>query len=108
MSVVIDFTEDGQAQAMHRDGFDLGFLGGRSIERASEICFDEASQLWDVHALLPSKSTILLGGARRFGTYESARATEVAWFDSCRLQGVAPTSGEGQDILENLRAQMSS
>ena len=45
-SHVIDFTPEGMAQAMHNDKFDLSFLGRQSIERATEIVFDEDYQQW--------------------------------------------------------------
>ena len=46
--MVIDFTEDGQAQSLHRDELDLGFLGKKVIERATLIEFDVTSQTWQI------------------------------------------------------------
>lgn len=116
--MIITFTPNGEAQAMHRDELDLGFLGPREIERASEIKFNAATQRWEIQ--LPVKEDLLdLGGvvegvvtgyvcqsdfAKGFHTYDGARKIEVQWLDACRLEGVEPESYNGIAALKFLRS----
>lgn len=102
--MVVTFNEDGEVNAMHRDIFDLGFLGRQEITRASEILFDEAQQKWAVH--LPDGK----GGygrailaARGFALYNEARDFEVRWLEHCALRGVEPMSFEGIAIANTER-----
>lgn len=104
MAVVIDFFADGQAQAMHRDSFDLGFLGTKKVERASDIRFDDSSQLWDIHVTPTNRCSVLVASARGFDAYDAARRVEVTWFDACRIQSAIPLSEKGQSILQKIRA----
>jgi hypothetical protein len=105
---VIDFLPTGEVEAMHNDKFDLSFLGRQSIERATEIKFDQASQKW---AIWFPKSWPHIGGgyfqvgsATGFATYEGARAVEVEWLNSCRLLGFRPISKHGLTELEAIRS----
>jgi len=104
-SLVIDFSPEGTAQAMHRDAFPLGFLGKQTIERASEIVFDEDTQLWDIKLPFARYGGAFMThpGARDFHGYDEARRVEVAWLDGCRLAGVSPFSEEGSNILSEIR-----
>jgi hypothetical protein len=106
MPIVIDFAPDGAVEAMHRDEFDLGFLGAKSIARASEIEFNEETQLWDIWLIRPGKPRWLSQEARGFSAYDVARSVEVAWLDRCRAEGVEPTEGEGCEILHVLRTMV--
>lgn len=105
--MVIDFRPDGAVEAMHRDSFDLGFLGKQKIRRATDIRFDEAAQTWtiflaDCHADGPETFTIVEEG-RGFPTYDDARKMEVRWLEMCRLHGIHPRSQEGTALLTILR-----
>jgi hypothetical protein len=103
--MVIDFTADGGAEAMHRDGFDLGFLGKQKIERASDIRFDEDKQSWAIWLNTPN-GYILPDNASGFATYETARKTEVCWLEYCRLSisGNDPTSPLANAALQTIRS----
>lgn len=111
--MIIDFTPEGTVESLHNDSFDLGFLGAKTVTRATEIRFHEESQTWQIE--LPVMSVLEdLGGptapvctgfqlpfpeARGFATYEQARRIEVRWLDACRLQGFDPWSINGQGTL---------
>ena len=112
--MIIDFTPDGQVQAMHRDEFDLGFLGPKHVERASEIKFNDLPQRWEIQLpvygnMVGSEDHSLIGwqcpfdDAAGFYTYDGARKIEVLWFDKARLEGVDPGSTEGLVILKFIR-----
>lgn len=102
--MVLDFNSDGSAQSMHRDEFNLGFLGRQEIVRASEIKFDTATQRWNI--LVPCESTaefICTDEACGFAGYDEARQMEVKWLDGCRLVGISPLSEEGRSLLRIYR-----
>jgi hypothetical protein len=101
--MIIDFTPAGTAQAMHRDGFDLAFLGERSIKRASDIKFNEGTQLWDIWLIREEEQPCLVSEAKGFPAYDVARSFEVAWLDACRLKGLDSVSVEGREVLGTLR-----
>ena len=108
MSAVIDFSPDGQVQAMHRDGFDLGFLGERSITRASDIKFNETTQSWDIWLMAKGRNEWLSSNAQGFAGYDIARKVEVRWLDESRLEGVPPSSSRGCEILAQVRTSMGA
>lgn len=97
--MVITFDENGGASAMHRDQMDLGFLGKQQIKRASEILFNEVTQLWDIYlptALIhDSEGWVTDKNAQGFESYEQARSAEVAWLEMCAIDGVPPLSTVG-------------
>lgn len=111
---IIDFSPDGQVQAMHNDRFNLGFLGNQSIERASEIKFNETTQTWgiwlhrgDHHVnfrdLTPFNPPV--PGADGFTDYERARQVEVKWLNLCRRDNVSPVSDSGLKLLQQARGE---
>lgn len=110
--MVIDFTPDGGAEAMHRENIlDLGFLGKQEITRASDIRFDSEKQTWGIW---PSVDCLPEGEgfcspdgfvpppkyADGFTSYETARQVEIAWFERCRLRDWVPMSDDGQVCLQ--------
>lgn len=104
--MVIDFRADGQAQAMHRDGFPLAFLGKQTVRRASEIRFDEATQDWFVELLDDDGNALpVVDEARGFDTYDEGRKMEVRWLEMSRMHGLEPLSPEGITLLRVLRTQ---
>lgn len=93
--IVIDITQQGEAEALHMDEFDLFFLGKAKVTRASHIIFDVFSQSWFI--LLPDQEEpfdVLTG----FKKYGEARDFEVDWLQECRKQGINPLSKEGEQI----------
>lgn len=109
--IVIDISSSGQVKGMHRDEFNLGFLGAQRITRASDIRFDEKTQNWriwlandeiDFKVALPSTHTAmtftLVDEVGAFPTYNSARDFEVLWLNTCMRQDVAPLSDDGKKI----------
>ncbi len=99
--LIIDISPRGKTQALHMDDFDLGFLGKKKIKRASEIYFNEESQLWDIrlaHRPRPECEAVL-----GFTSYDIARMFEVAWLQGSRKLFVEPFSPAGVDIAERLR-----
>lgn len=107
-AIVIDFTPEGSAQAMHKDGFSLDFLGDRTITRASEIQFNEKTQLWDIWLYRVNGNPWLGANASNFSGYDTARKVEVKWLEDCRLEGVDPMSERGNDILAYARIDLKS
>lgn len=102
--MVVTFEPTGVVNAMHRDSFDLSFLGKQAITRASEIMFDADSQLWDVKLPVDGVYTLTTAHASGFPTYEAGRKFEVEWLEHCALRGVEPTSEAGTIIAGSLRA----
>ena len=72
--IVIDCKNDGTVSGMHFDEFDLGFLGKKTVRRASEIIHNPETDLWDI--LLPTQITPPSSG-RRFSLMELAPFTAV-------------------------------
>lgn len=108
-SMVIDFTSDGTAQAQHRDGFPLGFLGKQEIERASEIVFNDETQQWDIHVRIPGGGFALHSAAMSFAGYDIARKVETRWLDECRSQDITdPISGPGIRALLAVRKALEN
>ncbi len=108
--MVISFDQTGEVNAMHRDQFDLGFLGNQKIERASDIRFDEDSQLWDIWLLEGPGARLprITSAARGFNTYEQARDVEVAWLEGVALLGVEAISDRGIQLLRDIRLTLAS
>lgn len=111
--LVIEFAANGEVEAMHMDEFDLGFLGGKKVERATEIRFDEQSQTWGLFLPGGSLGESLVPEARQwlyvhhgagFSSYEVARQFEVAWLNICRAEGLNPHDQSAQHVLKILRS----
>lgn len=103
--MVISFDPAGPVNALHRDEFTLDFLGARTITRASDIRFDEQTQLWDVW--LPeapgSQNFFRVEEAAGFPSYNAAREFEVQWLDACLLAGVDAFEDLGRSIASQIR-----
>jgi len=87
MEHVISISPHGQVKAMHNDNFSMGFLGSQSINRASEIVWEEMSQSWSIRFVIDGE----LAGAQLvhsgFAGYDEARAFEVQVMnESMKLQ----------------------
>lgn len=112
--LVIDFLENGEAQAMHVDGFDLGFLGNKKVQRATEIKFDEDTQQWGLYlpieSQLPGDTQAFrpVAEAQGFPSYEVAREAEVLWLNVCRSKSVTPDSEYGLGVISHIRSAMAS
>jgi hypothetical protein len=114
--MVLTFDDEGGVEALHRDAFDLGFLGKQKIDRASDIRFNETAQLWDIY--LPATYGPMTASAENipkwetapeasgFATYDVARAAEVAWLEAAALAEVEPLSHAGRWIMHKIRAKM--
>ena len=98
--IVIDFANNGTVESMHFDEFPLGFLGKATVERASEIFFNEDTQLWDI--LLPGQEAPCVNAAG-FAGYDVARRFEVEWLQECRKARVPPTTEFGMVLCHELR-----
>lgn len=95
--LIIDITEKGQVQSLHMDEFDLGFLGDKKITRASNIVFNELTQMWNI--ILPKDES---PSVSFFECYEEAREFEIKWLQRCRKHGVSPYSLEGQELVRDI------
>lgn len=105
--LVIDFSESGEAQAMHMDEFDLGFLGDKVVERATEIKFDAATQTWGLY--LPAEGGwAAVETGMGFSSYEVARLHEVAWLNTCRALGIEPGGSRGLSMLTQVRNRVAT
>lgn len=98
--IVIDFTEDGKAEAMHFDEFPLKFLGKMQVTRASDILWDPEEEGWYIQ--LPN-TTLRMKEWSGFASYEEAREFEVEWLQLCRMKGYLPNSLIGWYISSALR-----
>lgn len=103
---VIDFFPTGAVESMYSDNFQLSFLGEQSIQRATEIAFDPKVQAWAIALPHVLHGYLVVDGGEEFSTYEGARQVEVAWFNACRIAGVAPDSPEGLVILSDTRESL--
>lgn len=105
--MVVNIDPTGTVRAMHRDEFNLGFLGKQEIKRASEIKFDEGNQLWDIYIPpkdgLPVEQWHTFIYIRGFSTYKKARDFEVLWLEHCALECIVPLSSCGMELAEKLR-----
>jgi hypothetical protein len=99
--MVINFNTDGSVYGLHFDEFDLGFLGKKSIKRASDLVFNEDTQLWDIH--LPEAFGPVCDGVSGFPSYKAARDFEVEWLQQCMLEKCAPDSEKGVEVAQSLR-----
>jgi len=106
---VINFAPDGSVDMMHTDKISLGHLGRQHIRRATEIAFNDDTQLWDIVYLDWSEETPRLchrDEANGFAGYEIARQVEVKWLTLARLEGVEPLSERGLAHLRQARTVM--
>lgn len=89
--MTISFSETGEVNALHRDEFNLAFLGSQEIDRASDIRFDAETQRWGIH--LRTKDGFVeqppphLAG---FLSYDTARQFEVRFLEQCRMLSIDP------------------
>jgi len=102
MDIIIDIPPNGKATALHFDEFPLTFLGEVAVTRATEITFDNRSQLWQV--ILPGQRAAY-PVCQGFLTYQQARHFEVDWLTHCQLAGVAPLSSPGEQLAQTRREQ---
>lgn len=95
--IVISVSPDGVVEGMHRDEFDLSFLGAQKIVRASDIRFQETSQRWRIWVnLQPERGQgkehyVWLVSTGEFDSYEEARDFEVLWLNECRMRDILPS-----------------
>jgi len=109
--MVIDITATGEAHAMHRDQFNLGFLGKQEITRASDIRFDDATQLWDCYLyggpVHDADAWYCAPEAKGFATYDLARKVEVEWLEQAALADVPPLSDKGITLLTHAKEKFN-
>lgn len=109
--IVIDISTEGVVKGMHRDEFNLGFLGRQKINRASEIKFNDRSQKWEIlvpveygpHMTPVTPEYELVAECGYFDSYNTAREFEVRWMNECRIAGVPPGEYAGRRIASLLR-----
>jgi hypothetical protein len=99
--IVIDIAPDGEATGMHFDQFDLGFLGDKDIQRASDIVWNKQSKWWEI--IVAGQTEPVGHAACGFASYEEAREFEVKWFQECRKRREHPHSAGGNRIAAGLR-----
>jgi hypothetical protein len=102
--IVFSIDETGVVEGLHRDEFPLDFLGRQKIERASDIRFNEATQLWDIWIPITKGMDLCLDAAAGFKRYDEARDFEVRWLNACRAANVDPVLEEAEEICKRLRA----
>lgn len=106
--MVIDVELDGTVHSMYRENvMQLDFLGKQSVRRASDLIFNDDTQMFDIHLAEGSAFLPPVPEARDFPTYEAARDMEVRWLEMARLHDVHPASREGRCLLSHLRAELS-
>lgn len=92
MEHVIVINPNGAVKSVHNDKFNLGFLGPQTIQRASDIRFDEDSQTWGIWfsiegQFVPPQQPSHSG----FDSYEAARVKEVEVMNEALKAGLEPT-----------------
>lgn len=99
--ILITVDADGATTSLYKDEFSIGFLGDMSISRASQIVFNEKTQLWDI--LLTGQETSFQA-ARGFQTYTEAVRFEVRFLQECakKYPKVDPLSPDGEAVAEEL------
>jgi hypothetical protein len=102
--IVIDINPTGKVEGMHFDQFDLGFLGDKRVERASEIMHNSTTQKWDI--VLPGMTLPVCDSVQGFDGYDTARNFEVSWLQACRKEAVHPNDPEGVHLASTLRDNM--
>lgn len=110
-ALVINFSTTGQVESLHKDQFDLGFLGHKHVQRATEIRFNAITQKWDIVLLSPTGVTqpehTMHAGQLGFSSYDQGRLVEVSWLNRCRLANVSPLgNGRALDCLQEARAEV--
>jgi len=110
-ALVISVTPDGAVESLHKDQFDLGFLGDKKVCRATEITFNDATQKWDIVLMsptgVPQPAHTMHTGQLGFSSYDQARKVEVSWLNRCRLASVNPLSnGESIVCLRDARNEV--
>ncbi len=104
--MVIDVEADGAVHSMYRENvLQLDFLGKQSVRRASDLIFNDDTQMFDIHLAEGSTFMPPVPEARDFPTYEAAREMEVRWLEMSRLHDVRPSSPEGRCLLAHLRSE---
>ena len=111
--IVIDISPLGRVAGMHRDEFNLKFLGKQTITRASEITHNPETQQWEIRvppdefasARIPSGAWPVIKSCGTFPSYNKARDFEVDWMNSCRIAGFKPGSQKGQRLAGLLRRE---
>lgn len=96
MEHVIVISPVGAVKAMHNDKFPLGFLGPQSIDRASDIRWDEQHQSWGIWFNVDGEFIAPTAVYAGFLTYEDARNFEVDVMNDCLKRGASPTEQESQ------------
>lgn len=104
--ILIDISNAGAMTGLHFEEFPLPPFGPAQIRRATDITFNETSQLWDINLLDPNEEKIPhhpnhLNG---FDSYEIARGHEVRFLQACRLQDIGTVSQAGDELGAQLRA----
>lgn len=92
MEHVIVISPEGAVKSMHNDRFSLGFLGNQTIERASDIRFDEATQKWGIWFHVKGQYVPpQLPSHYGFDSYETARDHEVRVMNESLKSDLCPT-----------------
>lgn len=86
----------GAVTAMHNDNFNLGFLGRMTIERASEIKWDEENQNWGIWFAVGGEFVEPSPEYGGFDSYNTARDFEVAVMNHCMAQDLSPVSPQAR------------
>ena len=92
MEHVIVINPNGAVKSVHNDKFNLGFLGPQTIQRASDIRFDEDSQTWGIWFKVRGDfHPPALPSHYGFDSYETARQVEVRIMNESMKTGSCPT-----------------
>ncbi len=111
--LVVDFLATGEAHAMHVDSFDLGFLGNKNVQRATEIKFSESTQDWGLYLPVHAQNQESVEptyrpvpAAQGFPSYEVARDAEVLWLNVCRALGEKPDGAYGVGVITRIKTAL--
>jgi hypothetical protein len=104
-SMVISVGRDGTTQGLYMDSMTLKSVGRQDVQRATDISFNNATQLFDVY-MLPECTRLV--SSSDFPEYELARKFEVTYLNTCRLAGVDKFSPEGLGLAYIARLHTDS
>lgn len=90
MEHVIAIGPSGQVKSMHSDKFSLGFLGTQTIDRASDIRWDESKQQWGIWFNVNGTFCEPRMQYEGFDSYEAARDFEVGVMNECLREQMEP------------------
>ncbi len=103
------FSPRNMVKAIYNTGFPLSLLGQQAIMRTTDIRFCDETKTWGLFLFGPpfkedhGFSYFRVPEGQEFATYETALATEIAWLNYCRMEGISCYEYPGTQALTDIR-----